>query len=115
MTIPPLYASGYYNPYSYRNVKTDFFTYTAAWLLFTANLPLTGLSGYKAVNSNIRRLMRIICLADWSLLTPESAWQLPEQQCVQAAVNSSTAWLEPAHPWISLAAAWTAGCSGSCE
>jgi hypothetical protein len=51
---------------------------------------LTRFSGDEAVNSNVRRLIGKICLADWSLLTPESAWQLPEQQSVQAAVNSNS-------------------------
>ena len=55
--------------------------------------------------------MRIICLADWSLLTPESAWQLPEQQGVKAAVNSSTAWLhKSAHSRIFLCTGIKADC-----
>ena len=59
------------------------------WLLFTANLLLTNILSYEAVNSNIRRLMERICLANWSLLTPESAWQPPGQRGVQVAVNSN--------------------------
>ena len=58
-------------------------------LLFTANLLLANILSYEAVNSNIRRLMERICLANWSLPTPESAWQPPGQRGVQVAVNSN--------------------------